>query len=117
MNLKEWFAAAQHCGVIYFTNKASEKNLSAKLMFYTIVNGSQGPRLERAWPDNNGQYDEKLAKKIGFRLNVNASEPHFFVNGSGFSRSEKAIDSIFDAIKTDPNQKRPFITVEQLQTY
>lgn len=115
MDLKEWFASAQHCGVVYFVNSPSKTGASAKLMFYTITNESIGPRLVRAWPNENGHYSESLAKKIGFRLGINVSEPHFYVKGSGFSRSEHVLDNIWHALYS--KEPRPHIYCESLTIY
>lgn len=109
MNLKEWYASAQHCGIIYYLNKPSSSGMSAKLSLFTIVQDTQGPRLERAFPNSNGEFDVKLAKSIGYRLN----DQCFVVNGCGFSRSDHLLDTIWRNLY--PGVKRPFITTDLLQ--
>lgn len=117
MNLKEWYAAAQHVGIVYAINKPNKTNTSAKIMLYTIisVNGGEGPRLMRAWPNENGQYSESLAKKIGFRLSVNVSEPHYFVKADGVSRVELVLNNIWNGLY--PNEKRPNIAWQLLTSW
>ncbi len=67
MNIKEWYAAAEHCGIIYAYNRPSREETSARICLWTIVHDKVGPRLERAWPEVNGEYSEKLAKELHFR--------------------------------------------------
>ena len=108
MDLSKWYTAAQKCGIIYYMNNPSKANLSAHLNLYTIVSHTWGTRLARAFPQVDGQYNETLAKKLGFKLDKQA----FKVMGVGTSRSEQLIDLIHSAC--EPEVKRHFIYTELL---
>lgn len=85
MTLEQWFQRAVETGVVYYTAKVSRTNMSADYSLFVVGAGGE---LERAWPDSEqpaaggADYDEKLAKALGFRLSKRA----WHCDGCGYDR-------------------------------
>lgn len=92
MTLEQWFKLACKRGQIYYTARVSRTNMSALYSLYVVDDDA---RLERAWPNSahpagGATYDEKLAKRLGFRLSKRA----WHRGGCGYDRVHEILYSM-----------------------
>lgn len=98
MTLQNWFAAALASKIVYVKcEHVARSNMSASYSLFTIVDG----RLERAWPsspvDGGFSFDEKLAKRLGFRLgkqNSKGERSWQHRGGCGYDRARDIVSDI-----------------------
>lgn len=94
MTLREWWKAARKSKHVYWVcDHASRTNMGAYYSLYTVSQGE----LVRAWPDSGEGYDEKLAKRLGFRLGRGRGVHglrSWYRGGCGYNRPFDIVDSI-----------------------
>jgi hypothetical protein len=97
-SLKTWWESAKAHGRVYwFAEKLARDGMGRHYYsLWTLAFDEQGhPYLARAWPgDDDGTYDEKLAKKLGFSL----THRTWMRSGCGYDRPHDVVYSIARAL-------------------
>jgi hypothetical protein len=100
LTLKQWYLAAKKSGGVHVVcEHVARSNMSARYNLHTVVDGE----LCIAWPTNDaGEYDEALAKKLGFvNKRTGKQEQGFVRKGFGYDRAADVLIAIGEVCAGD----------------
>jgi hypothetical protein len=79
--LKDWYRIAKKTRAVYYVAESlSRTGMGGSYTLYVVHRG----QLMKAWPNGETGYDEKLAKRLGFRMTK--SWRAWYRGGCGYDR-------------------------------